>query len=67
MNTLTLKYDDTKLNVDANGYLTVISGTSQWNTSGTMIYYIIGNVGILNTNPFLTLDIGSTNGNHNIG
>ena len=26
-----------------------------------------GNVGIRNSNPNLTLDIGSTNGNHNIG
>jgi hypothetical protein len=37
--TISLKYDSTKLNVDALGNLTVIGGTSQWTTTGTSIFY----------------------------
>jgi hypothetical protein len=36
-NTISLKYDNTKLNVDASGNLTVIGGTSQWTTTGTSV------------------------------
>ena len=38
-NTVSLKYDDTKLNIDASGNLTVINGTSQWTTTGPSIFY----------------------------
>ncbi len=38
--TISLKYHNAKLNVDASGNLTVISsGTSQWTTTGTSIFY----------------------------
>ncbi len=41
LNKISLKYDNTKLNVDALGNLTVINGSSQWTTTGTSIYSII--------------------------
>jgi hypothetical protein len=56
-NTISLKYDNTKLNVDASGNLTVISGTSQWNTVVLDIYYNVGNVGIGLTNPLSVLEL----------
>ena len=36
-----------------------------WGAIGSVV--INGNVGINNTSPNLTLDVGSTNANHNIG
>ncbi len=38
-NTISLKYDNTKLNVDTSGNLTVFSGASQWTTIWTSIFY----------------------------
>ena len=37
-NTISLKYDSAKLNIDASGNLTVVNGTSQWTTTGADIY-----------------------------
>ncbi len=38
--TISLKYDSSKLSVDASGNLTSISGgTSQWTTTGPSIFY----------------------------
>jgi hypothetical protein len=48
-NTISLKYDNTKLNVDASGNLTVIGGTSRWTTIGTSTFYNTGKV-IVNGN-----------------
>ncbi len=45
-NTISLKYDNTKLNVDASGNLIVIGGTGQWTTTGTSIFCNTGNIGI---------------------
>ena len=59
-NTISLKYDNTKLSIDGSGNLTVISGTSQWNTSGTSIYYNAGKIGIGLTNPENILQIKGT-------
>ena len=59
-NTLSLKYDATKLNVDASGNLTVI-GAGQWTTTGTSIFYNGGNVGIGIGNPLSLLEINNTN------
>jgi hypothetical protein len=58
-NTISLKYDNTKLNVDGSGNLTVIGGTSQWTTTGTSIFYngnvdCGGGIAINGSNAFFT-------------
>ena len=58
-NTISLKYDNTKLSVDASGNLTVIGGTSQWTTSGTSIFYNTGNVGIGTVSAGSILQVGN--------
>ncbi len=45
----------------------LVNGQQQEVLPGTNIFYNTGNVGIRNSSPNLTLDIGSTNGNHGIG
>jgi hypothetical protein len=56
-NSISLKYDNTKLNVDASGNLTVIGGTSHWTTTGTSIFYNTGNVCIGTTDPKALLHV----------
>jgi hypothetical protein len=65
-NTISLKYDNTKLNVDASGNLTVIGGTSQWTTTGTSIFYNTGKVGIGTTGSInASLDVLGVANIHN--
>jgi len=49
--------------------LTTNAGSIKFTVNGAerMRINTTGNIGIANTSPNLTLDIGSTNGNHNIG
>ena len=60
-NTVSLKYDSS-LTVDANGNLKVVGTASQWNTSGTSIYYNLGNIGIGTTDPKSLLHLHKGNG-----
>jgi hypothetical protein len=58
-NSISLKYDNTKLNVDASGNLTVVSGgPSQWTTTGTSIFYTTNNT-VNTTNPVLRVTSNS--------
>lgn len=46
------------------------SGTTQWTTAGTTIYYNGGNVGLSTTTPLATMDVGGNarvTGNVNVG
>jgi hypothetical protein len=63
-NTISLKYDNAKLSVDASGNLTVKNGgTSQWTTTGPSIFYKGGSSGY--SQPLVRIEQATAwNGNY---
>jgi hypothetical protein len=53
-------HDATDLIIDINGYYSQGSGTSQWTTTGSNIYYNTGNVGVGTATPSQKLEVAGT-------